>query len=92
MPSKRQFPRTSSELQTYLSLGEDCCANEGARSFITEWTRKQTLLGHVHRHHIRQFSIEAIQEMYYKVLQRLLAETTSRSMYLGAAPVAIETA
>lgn len=79
------------ELQTYLGLGENLCANEGARSFLTESTRKQTPLGHVHRHHIRQFSIESIREMYHEAMQRLLAETTSRSHFLGAAPVAIDT-
>ena len=42
------------ELQTYLGLGEGLCANEGARSFITESTRERTPLGHVHRSHIRQ--------------------------------------
>ncbi len=79
------------ELQTYLGLGENLCANEGARSFLTESTRRQTPLGHNHRHHIRQFSIEAIREMYHAAMQRLLAETTSRSHFLGAASVAIDT-
>lgn len=79
------------ELQTYLGLGESLCANEGARSFLTESTRTQTPLGHVHRYHIRQFSIEEIRSMYHDAMQRLLAETTSRSRFLGAAPVAIDT-
>jgi IS4 transposase len=80
------------ELQTYLGLGEDLCANEGARSFITESTREQTPLGHIHRHHIRQqFSIDDIRDMYHEAMQRLLAETTSRSEYLGDAAVAIDT-
>lgn len=56
------------ELQTYLGLGENLCANEGARSFLTESTRKKTPLGHIHRHHIRQFSIEAIREMYHEAM------------------------
>lgn len=80
------------ELQTYLGLGEDLCANEGARSFITESTRERTPLGHVHRSHIRQqLSIDAIRDMYHKAMHRLLAETTSRSEYLGDAAVAIDT-
>lgn len=80
------------ELQTYLGLGEDLCANEGARSFITESTRELTPLGHVHRYHIRQqFSIETIRDMYHEAMQRLLAETTSRSEYFGEAAVAIDT-
>lgn len=80
------------ELQTYFGLGEDLCANEGARSFITESTRKQTPLGRVHRYHIRQqLSIDAIREMYHEAMQRLLAETTSRSEYFGESAVAIDT-
>jgi IS4 transposase len=80
------------ELQTYLGLGEDLCANEGARSFITDSTREQTPLGHVHRYHIRQqFSIETIRDMYHEAMQRLLTETTSRSEYFGEAAVAIDT-
>jgi hypothetical protein len=73
-------------------LGNDLCANEGARSFITESTREQTPLGHVHRYHIRQqLSIDDIRDMYHEAMQRLLAETTSRSEYLGEAAVAIDT-
>ncbi|WP_309242245.1 transposase [Halocatena marina] len=80
------------ELQTYLGLGEELCANEGARSFITESTREKTPLGHIHRHHIRQqLSIETIRDMYHEAMQRLLAEATSRSEYFGEAAVAIDT-
>lgn len=79
------------ELQTYLGLGENLCANEGARSFLTEPTRKRTPLGHSHCHHICQFSIESIREMYHEAMKRLLTETTSRSHFLGAASVAIDT-
>lgn len=80
------------ELQTYLGLGEDLCANEGARSFITDSTRELTPLGHVHRYHIReQLSIDDLRDMYHEAMQRLLAETTSRSEYLGDAAVAIDT-
>jgi hypothetical protein len=80
------------ELQTYLGLGDGLCANEGTRSFITDSTREQTPLGHVHRHHIRQqLSIDAIRDMYHEAMQRLLAETTSRSTYFGEGTVAIDT-
>jgi IS4 transposase len=80
------------ELQTYLGLGEDLCANEGARSFTTESTRELTPLGHIHRSHIRQqFSIDDIRDMYHEAMHRLLAETTSRSAYFGEAAVAIDT-
>jgi hypothetical protein len=73
-------------------LGEDLCANEGARSFITESTREETPLGHIHRYHIRQqLSIDNIRDMYHEAMQRLLAETTSRSAYFGEAAVAIDT-
>lgn len=62
------------------------------RSFITESTRKRTPLGHVHRSHIRQqLSIETIRDMYHEAMQRLLAEATSRSTYVGEAAVAIDT-
>jgi hypothetical protein len=80
------------ETQTYLGLGEDLCANEGARSFITESTRELTPLGHVHRYLIReQLLIDDIRDMYHETMQCLLAETTSRSAYFGEAAVAIDT-
>ncbi|WP_330633255.1 hypothetical protein [Halocatena halophila] len=48
-------------------------------------------LGHIHRHHLRQFLIESIREVYHEAMQRLLAETTSRSHFLGAASDTIDT-
>lgn len=51
-----------------------------------------TPLGHVHRYHIRQpFSIDGIRDMYHEAMQRLLANTTSRSAYFGEAAVAVDT-
>lgn len=80
------------DLQTYLGLGEDLCANEGARSFITESTRERTPFGHIYGYHIRQqLSIEEIQDMYHEAIQRLLGEACSRSTYFGEAAVAIDT-
>lgn len=48
-------------LQTYLGLRENLAANEGARSFIHESTRDRTPMGHVHRDHLRDLSIEQIR-------------------------------
>jgi hypothetical protein len=52
------------DLQTYLGLRERLAANEGARSFVYESTRDRTPLGHAHREHIRDLSIEQVREMY----------------------------
>jgi hypothetical protein len=52
------------DLQTYLGLRENLAVNEGARSFIHESNRERTPLGHAHREHIRDLSIEQIREMY----------------------------
>jgi hypothetical protein len=46
------------DLQTYLGLCERLAANEGARSFVYESTRDRTPLGHAHREHLRDLSIE----------------------------------
>jgi hypothetical protein len=46
------------DLQTYFGLCERLAANEGARSFVYESTRDRTPLGHAHREHLRDLSIE----------------------------------
>ena len=46
------------DLQTYLGLHERLAANEGVRSFVYESTRDRTPLGHAHREHIRDLSID----------------------------------
>ena len=59
------------DLQTYLGLRENLAANEGARSFIHESTRDRTPMGHAHRDHLRDLSIERIREMYRQTVGRL---------------------
>jgi hypothetical protein len=49
------------DLQTYLGLRERLAANEGARSFVYESRRDRTPLGHAHRGHIRDLSIEQVR-------------------------------
>ncbi|GAB7095437.1 hypothetical protein JCM30237_25900 [Halolamina litorea] len=77
-------------LQTYLGLREGLAANEGARSFTYESTWEQTPLGHAHREHIRDLSIEQIREMYRQSIRRLLGEVAETEEFFRAGIVAID--
>ncbi|MDS0222481.1 transposase [Haloarcula sp. S1AR25-5A] len=77
-------------LQTHLGLRERLAANEGARSFVYESTRDRTPLGHAHREHIRDLSIEQIREMYRRAANRLLDEVAETEEFFRAGIVAID--
>ncbi len=77
-------------LQTYLGLRERLAANEGARSFIHESTRDRTPLGHAHRGHIRDLSIQQIREMYRQAITQLLNEVAETEQFFRAGIVAID--
>ena len=62
-PKAVRSTRTLLDLQTYIGLWENLAVNEGARSIIHESNRKRTPLGHAHREHIRDLSIEQLREM-----------------------------
>jgi hypothetical protein len=79
------------ELQTYAGLREDVAVNEGARSFLADSTREVTPLGHVHRHHIRQLSIDDIRAMYHEAIGRVIDEAAQTSAFHRYATVAIDT-
>ncbi|WP_137685629.1 transposase [Haloarcula mannanilytica] len=78
------------DLQTHLGLREGLAANEGARSFVYESTRDRTPLGHAHREHIRDLSIEQIREMYRRAVNRLLDEVAETKEFFRAGIVAID--
>ncbi|KAA9396402.1 transposase [Haloarcula sp. CBA1130] len=78
------------DLQTHLGLREGLAANEGARSFVYESTRDRTPLGHAHREHIRDLSIEQSREMYRQAIDRLLNELAGREEFVRAGIVAID--
>ena len=78
------------DLQMYLRLRENLAANEGARSFIYESTRDRTPLGHAHREHLRDLSIEQIREMYRQAVNRLLDEVVETEEFFRAGIVAID--
>ncbi|TKX73751.1 transposase [Halorubrum sp. GN11_10-6_MGM] len=78
------------DLQTYLGLRERLAANEGARSFLYESTRDRTPLGHAHREHIRDLSIEQVREMYRQAVNRLLNEVAETEQFFRAGIVAID--
>ena len=78
------------DLQTYLGLRERLAANEGARSFIYESTRDRTPLGHAHREHIRDLSIEQVRAMYRQAVTRLLNEVAGTEQFFRAGIVAID--
>ncbi|MHC3381915.1 transposase [Haloarcula sp. H-GB5] len=78
------------DLQTYLGLRERLAANEGARSFVYESTRDRTPLGHAHREHIRDLSIEQIREMYRQAMNRLLDEVAETEEFFRAGIIAID--
>lgn len=78
------------DLQTYFGLRENLAANEGARSFVYESARDRTPLGHAHREHIRDLSIEHVREMYRQTIQRLLLEVSETEEFFRAGIVAID--
>jgi IS4 transposase len=78
------------DLQTYLGLRENLAVNEGARSFIHESNRERTPLGHAHREHIRDLSIEQIREMYRHAVSRLLDRVADTEEFFRAGIVAID--
>nr|WP_255516745.1 transposase [Haloferax sp. KTX1] len=78
------------DLQTYLGLRENLAANEGARSFIHESTRDRTPLGHAHRDHLRDLSIEQIREMYRQAVGRLLEGVAATEEFYRAGIVAVD--
>jgi len=77
-------------LQTYLGLRERLAANEGARSFVYESTRDRTPLGHAHREHIRDLSVDQVREMYRQAITRLLSEVAETEQFFRAGIVAID--
>lgn len=79
------------DLQTYLGLRENLAANEGARSFVHESQRDRTPLGHAHREHIRDLSIDTIREMYQTAITRLLDCVAETDEFHRAGIVAIDT-
>jgi len=78
------------DLQTYLGLRERLAANEGARSFVHESTRERTPLGHAHRDHIRDLSIEQIRAMYRQAVRQLIDEVAETETFFRAGIVAID--
>ncbi|SEP26854.1 Transposase domain, partial [Halorientalis persicus] len=78
------------DLQTYLGLRENLAVNEGARSFIHESNRERTPLGHAHREHLRDLSIEQMREMYRQAVGRLLHRVTETEEFFRAGIVAID--
>jgi IS4 transposase len=78
------------DLQTYLGLRENLAANEGARSFTLECRRDRTPLGHTHRTHLRDLSIDEIREMYREAVGRLLDQLAETDAYHRAGIVAID--
>lgn len=79
------------DLQTYLGLHENLAANEGARSFTLESTRDRTPLGHTHRSHLRDLSIEETREMYREAVRRILDQVAETNEFHRAGIVAIDT-
>lgn len=79
------------ELQTYLGLRENLAANEGARSFLYESMRDQTPLGHNHRAHLRELSVDEIREMYRNAIRRIVDRLGETDAFYRAGFVAIDT-
>ena len=79
------------DLQTYLGLRENLAANEGARSFTLESRRDRTPLGHTHRTHLRDLSIDEIREMYREATGRSLDRLAETDAFHRAGIVAIDT-
>ncbi|WP_227378838.1 transposase [Haladaptatus halobius] len=79
------------DLQTYLGLREHLAVNEGAQSFTLESQRERTPLGHTHRTHLRDLSIDEIREMYREAIGRLLDRIAETDTFHRAGIVAIDT-
>jgi hypothetical protein len=77
-------------LQTYLELRERLAANEGACSVLHESTQDRTPLGHAHREHIRDLSVDQVREMYRQAITRLLSEVAETEQFSRAGIVAID--
>jgi hypothetical protein len=78
------------DLQTYLGLRERLAANEGTRSFVHESTQERTPLGHAHRDHVRELSVEQIRAMYRQAIRRLIDEVAETEKFFRAGIVAID--
>ena len=59
-------------------------------SFTYESTRERTPLGHAHREHLRDLSIETIREMYRQAVDRLLDQVAETEEFFRAGIVAID--
>ena len=81
--SSEIHPNSFWDLQAYLGLGENLAANEGARSFTLESSRDQTPLGHTHRSHLRNLSVDEIREMYREAVSRLSIELRRQKNSIG---------
>ena len=91
-PGYWQIPENAFwELQTYIGLRDELCVNDGAQNFLFESTRERTPLGHVHRHHLRQLSVDAIRETYRNAVNRMLAEAVKYTELVRWVTVAIDT-
>jgi len=88
--NKARIKHILRDCETYLGLRERLAANEGARSFIHESPRNRTPLGHAHRDHIRDLSIEQIREMYRQAVRQLLDEAAETEEFFRAGIVAID--
>nr|WP_256397879.1 transposase [Halohasta litorea] len=78
------------DLQTYLGLRENLAVNEGAWSFIHESNRNRTPLGHAHREHIHDLSIEQIRTMYRQAIRQLIDEVAETEEFFRAGIVAVD--
>ena len=52
--------------------------------------RDRTPLGHAHREHIRDLSIEQVREMYRQAINRLLNEVAETEQFFRAGIIAID--
>lgn len=66
-------------------------ANEGAQSFLYESQRERTPLGHVHRAHLREFTISEIRAMYRHAVGFLVDRIAETDAFYRAGVVAIDT-
>lgn len=89
--SSEIHPNSFWDLQAYLGLRENLAANEGARSFTLESSRDQTPLGHTHRSHLRNLSVDEIREMYREAVSRLIDRVAETEKFYRAGVVAIDT-
>jgi IS4 transposase len=78
------------ELQTYLGTQSNLAANEGARCFLIDSSRDRTPLGHTHRSHIRDLSVERIREMYREAIDALFDRVVEEKIGYRDGMVAID--